>query len=586
METKTVAITMGDPAGIGPEIIVKALSEDGLNGAPLVVIGCLATLKRLQAKGITPNVELRAIERVAEARFAPGIIHVIDEPLAQPEALEAGKVQAQAGDLAYRCVKRATELALRGDVQAIATAPLNKEALHLAGHNYPGHTELLATLTHSRDYAMVLYTDKLKVIHVSTHIALRKFLDTLSTTRVETVIGIADTFLKRVGYVKPRIAVAGVNPHAGENGLFGDEETRILTPAITDARAKGMDVYGPCPPDTVFLQAYEGQYDMVVAMYHDQGHIPLKLLGFYDGVNITAGLPFIRTSADHGTAFDIAWTGKAKSESMAVSIKLAMQLAEFPVMKGQHRLDLIVAYLKNHTLVTVEQLVEAVDASPATIRRDLIKLDEQGVISRSHGGVALRRFEPAQPTTNEKQLRSPAEKRAIARVAASLVNAGDAVVLDAGTTMMELAKCLTHLPLRVITVDLHIALFLAEFRQIEVTIVGGRIDDSSQSCIGEHGRKLLRSVYPNIAFMSCNSWGVKTGVTTPTEDKAGLKQEIIANAQRKVLLADSSKYGVHSLFNVVPLERFNDVITDVNLPPSAQVELKGRAFALTLVQPE
>lgn len=247
-------------------------------------------------------------------------------------------------------------------------------------------------------------------------------------------------------------------------------------------------------------------------------------------------------------------------------------------MKGQHRLDLIVAYLKNHTLVTVEQLVEAVDASPATIRRDLIKLDEQGVISRSHGGVALRRFEPAQPTTNEK--------RAIARVAASLVNAGDAVVLDAGTTMMELAKCLTHLPLRVITVDLHIALFLAEFRQIEVTIVGGRIDDSSQSCIGEHGRKLLRSVYPNIAFMSCNSWGVKTGVTTPTEDKAGLKQEIIANAQRKVLLADSSKYGAHSLFNVVPLERFNDVITDVNLPPSAQVELKGRAFALTLVQPE
>ncbi|ECI8069688.1 4-hydroxythreonine-4-phosphate dehydrogenase PdxA [Salmonella enterica subsp. enterica] len=209
----------------------------------------------------------------------------------------------------------------------IATAPLNKEALHLAGHNYPGHTELLATLTHSRDYAMVLYTDKLKVIHVSTHIALRKFLDTLSTARVETVIGITDTFLKRVGYVKPRIAVAGVNPHAGENGLFGDEETRILTPAITDTRAKGMDVYGPCPPDTVFLQAYEGQYDMVVAMYHDQGHIPLKLLGFYDGVNITAGLPFIRTSADHGTAFDIAWTGKAKSESMAVSIKLAMQLA-------------------------------------------------------------------------------------------------------------------------------------------------------------------------------------------------------------------------------------------------------------------
>ena len=255
-------------------------------------------------------------------------------------------------------------------------------------------------------------------------------------------------------------------------------------------------------------------------------------------------------------------------------------------MKGQHRLDKIVAYLKNHTLVTVEQFVDAVDASPATIRRDLIKLDEQGVISRSHGGVALRRFEPSQPTTNEKQLRSPAEKQAIARFAASMVQAGDAVVLDAGTTMLELAKCLTHLPLRVITVDLHIALFLSEFRQIEVTIVGGRIDDSSQSCIGEFGRKMLRSVYPDIAFMSCNSWSVEKGVTTPTEEKAGLKQEIIANAQRKILLADSSKYGAHSLFNVAPLSRFTDIITDGGLPLPVQAELKAQSVALTLVQPE
>ena len=327
MGIKPIAITMGDPAGIGPEIIVKALAEDSLNGTPVVVVGCLQTLKRLQEKGLAADVEFRAINEVAAARFTPGVIHVIDEPLADPQALVPGKVQAQAGDLAYRCVKRATALALKGDVQAIATAPLNKEALHLAGHNYPGHTELLATLTESRDYAMVLVTEKLKVIHVSTHIALRTFLDTLNTSRVETVIAIADTFLKRVGYAKPRIAVAGVNPHAGENGLFGDEEGRFLVPAIASAKAKGIAVYGPCPPDTIFLQAYEGQYDMVVAMYHDQGHIPLKLLGFYDGVNITAGLPFIRTSADHGTAFDIAWTGKAKSESMAISIKLAMQLA-------------------------------------------------------------------------------------------------------------------------------------------------------------------------------------------------------------------------------------------------------------------
>jgi len=263
---------------------------------------------------------------VSNARFAPGVINVLDEPLAEPDALQPGVVQAAAGDLAYRCVKRATELAMAGEVKAIATAPLNKEALHLAGHLYPGHTELLAHLTNSKDYAMVLYTDKLKVIHITTHIALRKFLDTLNQDRVKTVIGIADSFLKRVGFEHPRIAVAGVNPHAGENGLFGDEEIKIVGPAVAAMKAQGLNVTGPCPPDTVFMQCHEGMYDMVVAMYHDQGHIPLKLLGFYDGVNITAGLPFIRTSADHGTAFDIAWTGKAKSESMTVSIQLAMQI--------------------------------------------------------------------------------------------------------------------------------------------------------------------------------------------------------------------------------------------------------------------
>lgn len=318
---------MGDPAGIGPEIIIKALAEGELSGTKAVVIGCAATFRRILGSDITPVAELRIIDEVSQAYFAPGVINVIDEPLANPDALVPGKVQKEAGDLAYRCVKRATELAMAGQVHAIATAPLNKEALHSAGHIYPGHTELLAKLTHSRDYAMVLYTDKLKVIHVSTHIALRKFLDTLSHERVETVIQMADTFLRRVGYDNPRIAVAGVNPHAGENGLFGDEEIKIVGPSVEKMKAKGINVTGPCPPDTVFLQTYEGMYDMVVAMYHDQGHIPLKLMGFYDGVNITAGLPFIRTSADHGTAFDIAWTGKAKSESMAISIQLAVQLA-------------------------------------------------------------------------------------------------------------------------------------------------------------------------------------------------------------------------------------------------------------------
>ncbi|WP_342320730.1 D-threonate 4-phosphate dehydrogenase [Kosakonia sp. BYX6] len=324
--TNIIAVTMGDPAGIGPEIIIKSLVEGELAGSPVVVVGCAQTFRRILALNITPHAELRVIEQVVDAHFAPGVINVIDEPLADAAALQPGVVQAQAGDLAYRCIKRATELAMRGEVKAIATAPLNKEALHLAGHHYPGHTELLAHLTDSKDYAMVLYTDKLKVIHITTHIALRKFLDTLNQDRVKTVVRVADTFLRRVGYDNPRIAVAGVNPHAGENGLFGDEEIKIVGPAVQAMKAEGLNVTGPCPPDTVFMQCHEGMYDMVVAMYHDQGHIPLKLLGFYDGVNITAGLPFIRTSADHGTAFDIAWRGKAKAESMAVSIQLAMQI--------------------------------------------------------------------------------------------------------------------------------------------------------------------------------------------------------------------------------------------------------------------
>ena len=320
-----IAVTMGDPAGIGPEIIIKSLSEAGLAGAPVVVVGCVRTLRRIMAMNITPQAELRVIQKVCDAHFAPGVINVMDEPLANPDALTPGVVQAAAGDLAYRCIKRATALALSGEVKAIATAPLNKEALHLGGHNYPGHTELLAHLTGSKEYAMVLYTEK--VIHISTHISLRKFLDTLNGERVKTVIRVANHFLKRVGIERPRIAVAGVNPHAGEHGLFGTEEIEIIAPAIEAMQAEDIDVTGPCPPDTVFMQCHEGLFDMVAAMYHDQGHIPLKLLGFYDGVNITAGLPFIRTSADHGTAFDIAWTGKAKSESMAVSIQLAMQIS-------------------------------------------------------------------------------------------------------------------------------------------------------------------------------------------------------------------------------------------------------------------
>ncbi|POP47107.1 DeoR family transcriptional regulator [Superficieibacter electus] len=253
-------------------------------------------------------------------------------------------------------------------------------------------------------------------------------------------------------------------------------------------------------------------------------------------------------------------------------------------MKGYNRLEQIMDYLKGHNLVTVDQLVVATAASPATIRRDLIKLDQEGVISRTHGGVTLNRFIPAQPTTLEKSQRNLAEKYAIASAAAAFIRAGDSVVLDAGTTMIELARQITHLPLRVITSDLHIALFLSEFKQIEVTIIGGRIDDTSQSCIGDHGRKLLQNIWPDVAFVSCNGWDLEKGVTSPTEEKAALKRDLIANARRKVLLADSSKYGAWSLFNIAHLDSLTDIVTDHHLDDVARDLLAGISPRLTIAQ--
>lgn len=249
-------------------------------------------------------------------------------------------------------------------------------------------------------------------------------------------------------------------------------------------------------------------------------------------------------------------------------------------MAGLNRLDLIMDYLKNHNLVTVEELVTATQSSPATVRRDLIKLDEQGVISRTHGGVTLNRFIPAQPTTYEKSSKNLIEKQSIADLAASFIKPGDAIILDAGTTTLEIAHRLTQMQIRVITSDLHIALFLSEFKQIEVTIIGGKIDDSSQSCIGEHGRDLLRQINPNIAFISCNSWCLDKGVTAPTEDKALIKYSLAEKADRLVLVADSSKYGLYSLFTAIPLIQFNDIITDDHLAPEDKTLLVNQPFKI------
>ncbi|WP_392559565.1 DeoR/GlpR family DNA-binding transcription regulator [Orbus mooreae] len=248
------------------------------------------------------------------------------------------------------------------------------------------------------------------------------------------------------------------------------------------------------------------------------------------------------------------------------------------------RLDQIMDYLKNHNLVTVEELVSAIEASPATVRRDLIKLDEQGVISRTHGGVTINRFIPAQPTTNEKIHKNATEKQLIADYAAQMIKAGDSIALDAGTTTFEIAKRITQMPVRVITSDLHIALFLCEFKQIEVTIIGGKIDDSSQSCIGEHGRSLLRQINPDIAFISCNSWSVNKGVTTPTEDKALIKASFAEKADKVVLVADSSKYDSYSLYTAVLLNQFTDIITDYHLDSKAKTLLQNQSLKLHLVK--
>lgn len=330
-----VGITMGDPAGIGPEISLLAHGDKSIAHINKVIIGNIAILKKVALRAGISVGEFREIKDLAECVFATDKgINVIDIPFANPDELQPGKVQAIAGDAAFRYLTKGIEMALAGEIGGLATAPLNKEALHLAGHLYPGHTEILAHYTGTKDYAMLLYDEQLKVIHVTTHISLKEVVETLNKDRIYTVIKIAHNTLRELGFPKPKIAVAGLNPHAGEGGLFGNEEEREIAPAIGRAKAAGIHVVGPLPPDTVFLQGKNGEYDIIVAMYHDQGHIPVKLLGFHSGVNITAGLPIIRTSVDHGTAFGRAWQGRANPGSMIQAILLCEKLARGRLEKG------------------------------------------------------------------------------------------------------------------------------------------------------------------------------------------------------------------------------------------------------------
>lgn len=249
----------------------------------------------------------------------------------------------------------------------------------------------------------------------------------------------------------------------------------------------------------------------------------------------------------------------------------------------QERQEAIMRYLKSHNMATVEQLVKVTHSSPATIRRDLIKLDQQGSIIRTHGGVALNQFIPFQPTTNEKQYRQIVEKEHIAEYAASLIKAGDSVVLDAGTTTLCIAKRVTHIPLRVITTDLHISLLLSEYKQIEVIMTGGRIDTSSQSCIGGQSLAFLQTINPDFAFVSCNSWSLEKGITAPTEEKAALKKSLLQNATHRILVADSSKYGKYSLFRATDLADLTKIVTDSNLDAETQQQLSDQKAELVIV---
>ena len=323
----TIGITMGDAAGVGPEIIMKSLDHADLYERchPLVI----GDATRLSEAGriVHNQLEVNAIEDPAEAKFTPGTVDCIDLKLI-PAGLPWGKLSAICGDAAYQYLARAVELATAGKIDAICTAPLNKEALHAGGHRFPGHTEMLAHLTGTPEVSMMLSTPRLKVIHVTTHIGLIDAIAKVEPGLVERTIIRAHDALARAGNKNPRIGVCGINPHAGEHGLFGygEEESKIET-AIQACRSRGWNVEGPLPADTLFFRAGRGEFDIVVAMYHDQGHGPVKVLGIEAGVNITVGLPVIRTSVDHGTAFDIAGTGKADERSLLVAIEQAIELA-------------------------------------------------------------------------------------------------------------------------------------------------------------------------------------------------------------------------------------------------------------------
>ena len=334
-----IGVTMGDPAGIGAEIAVKALSYPAIYGSCVpVVIGDDAAVRDAIRFCGSPLV-INTIGSPERAQDAYGALNLIDLGLLKPRGWEYKKVSALCGKAAFTYIDEAIRLAMAGKIHAVATGPISKEAINKAGYHYSGHTEIFAEKTNAKNYAMLLMYGSFRVIHVTAHVSVRGACGLITKERVLNTIRLAWESTLLIGVPRPRIAVAGFNPHAGENGLFGDEEAKAIAPAIEDARSEGITADGPIPPDTVFVKALAGQYDIVVAMYHDQGHIPVKLIGFkpdgntdnyasVGGVNCTAGLPIIRTSVDHGTAFDRAGENRANEESLVEAIMAAAQMAK------------------------------------------------------------------------------------------------------------------------------------------------------------------------------------------------------------------------------------------------------------------
>ena len=335
MNMKRVGITMGDPAGIGPEIIVEALAEIAARDGGAVEMPLVYGARQAMLDAADANGQPATLVEADRAALWPDIPFVeCDAPYG---TIEIGAVSADAGRLAFAAIDRAVHDAMSGRIDAIVTGPISKEAINLAGHAYAGHTDMLADLTGSRDTCMLLAHDKLRVAHVSTHVALSKVPSLVTPARITRVLELTFAALRRFGIERPRVGVAALNPHAGEGGLFGREDTEVIAPTVEAYRKRGEDVSGPISGDTVFVRALGGEFDAVLAMYHDQGHIPLKLLGFHidpatrkwtalSGVNITLGLPFVRTSVDHGTAFDIAGSGVASAQSMVEALDLALAM--------------------------------------------------------------------------------------------------------------------------------------------------------------------------------------------------------------------------------------------------------------------